>query len=83
MLRMLRVVIMEVVSRLEWLGLTHVLRVWDGRGGCSLARTMRVVVMERLAQCACSGRCSWRFTTIIILAPHPENMYLLGCRIGV
>ena len=55
MLRMLRVVIMEVVSRLEWLGLTHVLRVWDGRGGCSLARTMRVVVMAQLADARATG----------------------------
>ena len=55
-----------------------------GRGGRSSASTMRVVVMARLARCARSGRCSWRFATIIILAPHPEKIYyLLGCRTGV
>ena len=54
-----------------------------GRGGRSSASTMRVVVMARLARCARSGRCSWRFATIIALAPRPENIYLLGCRTGV
>ena len=54
-----------------------------GRGGRSSANTMRVVVVDRLARCARSGRCSWRFATIIILAPHPENIYILGCRTGV
>ena len=53
-----------------------------GRGGRRSASTMRVVVMARLARCA---RCSWRFATIIILVPHPENVYvyLLGSRSGV
>ena len=53
-----------------------------GRGGRRSASTTRVVVMARLARCA---RCSWRFATIIILVPHPENVYvyLLGSRSGV
>ena len=45
-----------------------------GRDGRSLASTMRVVVMARLARCTRSGRCSWRFATIVILAPHTENV---------
>ena len=43
-----------------------------GRAGRSSASTMCVVVMARLARCARSGRCSWRFATIIILAPHSK-----------
>ena len=30
----------------------------SGRGACSSARTMRVVVVARLARCARSGRCN-------------------------
>ena len=33
---------------------------------------MRVVIMARLARCARSGKCSWRFATILILAAHPK-----------
>ena len=43
-----------------------------GRGGRSSASMMRVVVMDRPARCARSGRCSWRFATVLILAPHPK-----------
>ena len=78
--RTLRVATMKAVTRLERLGSHAAL---GGRGGRSSASTMRVVVMARLTQCARSGRCSWRFATIIILAPHPKNIYILGCRTGV
>ena len=64
-------------ARAAWLG-SHV-----ACGGRSSASTMRVVVMARLARCTRSGRCSWRFATIVILAPHTENVYVLGCRTGV
>ena len=40
-----------------------------GRGGRSSAH---VVVVAGLARCAHSGRCSWRFATVVILAPHPK-----------
>ena len=53
-----------------------------GRTARSSASMMRMVVMARPAQCVRSGRCSWRFATIIILAPHPENIYLLGCALA-
>ena len=52
-----------------WLG-SHA--ACGGRGGRSSASTMREVVMARLARRARSGRCSWRFATIIILNPHPK-----------
>ena len=42
--------------------------------GRSPASTMHVVVMAWLARCARSGRCSWRFATIIILAPPPQKI---------
>ena len=55
-------------SRVARLG-SHAAR--GGRGGRSSASTMLVVVMTRPARSARSGRCSWRFEAIIILAPHP------------
>ena len=56
-------------ARAAWLG-SHAAR--GGHGGRSSGSTMRVVVVARLARCARSRRCSWRFATIIILAPHPQ-----------
>ena len=54
-----------------------------GRGGSSSASLMRVVVMARLARCACSGRCSWRLATIIIGAPTLNMSIYMAAALNV
>ena len=67
--RMLRMVTMVSVTRLVW---ARTLSVAAEMFVARLVRCATVEVVARLAQCARSGRCSWRLATIIILAPHPK-----------
>ena len=56
-------VTMVTVTRLAWLDLARTLHVAAVVVVVRLAQCA-VEVVARFAQCACSGRCSWRLSTI-------------------